>query len=278
MSEGIVSGLNGWIARQAMVMALTGGLVIGAAGQATAGGSLKDEPAPVHGDRKFEWSVNIGATSDYVFRGISQSAGDPAVQGGLDATYGWFYAGVWASTTDFGKIAGNDIAWAEVDLYAGIKPKFGPVTLDFGVIYYAYPAAKDGGAELDYVELKAGASINPVKNLTVAATGFWSPEYTARQGEVWTFEGSVAYELPKFHIFTPTIGGLIGYQKGDIGDGYITAGASDDYTYWNAGLALAIDKLTLDFRYWDTNISGICNGATFQCDERFVFTAKVTLP
>lgn len=52
-----------------------------------------------------------------------------------------------------------------------------------------------------------------------------------------------------------------------------------DYTYWNAGLALAIDKFTLDFRYWDSNGGpGDFCGVSDLCDERFVFSAKVTLP
>ncbi len=263
--------------RQVGAAAACAALLLATAGSAAAGGSIKDAPVPE--GRKLEWSFNVGATSDYVFRGISQTSADPAVQGGFDMTYGWFYAGAWMSTIDFGKNGiGKNIVWSEVDLYAGIKPKFGMFTFDFGGIYYAYPGGKDAGAELDYVELKAGVSVNPIKPLTVGVTGFWSPEYTLKQGEVWTVEGSAAYELPKFHIFTPTISGLVGYQKGDIGDGYVTAGASDDYTYWNAGLALAVDKLTLDFRYWDTNIKGICGGPVFQCDERFVFSVKATLP
>ncbi|MBC7831271.1 MAG: hypothetical protein H7Y62_04540, partial [Hyphomicrobium sp.] len=58
-------------------------------------------------------------------------------------------------------------------------------------------------------------------------------------------------------------------------------GTDDEYYYWNAGLALTVEKLTFDFRYWDTNIGGdafdICANAGL-CDERFVFTAKVVLP
>jgi hypothetical protein len=48
---------------------------------------------------------------------------------------------------------------------------------------------------------------------------------------------------------------------------------TDDYTYWNAGLALSVEKFTFDFRYWDTNIQD--DGLA---DERFVFTASITLP
>ncbi len=52
--------------------------------------------------RKFTYSFNIDGTSDYVFRGISQTVNDPAVQGGVDLGYGIIYAGAWASGLDFG--------------------------------------------------------------------------------------------------------------------------------------------------------------------------------
>ena len=78
-------------------------------------GSFKDEPAaPAH---PFTWSFNIGATTDYVFRGFSQNAEDPAVQGGLDIGYGIFYAGTWTSIVDFGDPPN---AKAELDFYACI--------------------------------------------------------------------------------------------------------------------------------------------------------------
>ncbi len=59
-------------------------------------------------------------------------------------------------------------------------------------------------------------------------------------------------------------------------------GTDDEYYYWNAGLALTVEKLTFDFRYWDTNIGGDAGGPFCGredlCDSRFVFTAKVVLP
>lgn len=267
---------------------------------ALAQGSIKDGPAADTG-RKLEWTWNIGATTDYVFRGFSQSAERPAFQAGADLTYGIFYAGFWGSHIDFGTYgtAANDVGgFAEIDWYMGIKPTLGPVTLDLGVIYYSYPGAKDGAApkppEWDYVELKVGYSTSAfIKNLTTGTTLFYSPEYTNKQGAVWTLESTAAYELPKVGIFTPTIGGTFGAQYGDFSAADFAAGRAtffaangkDSYYYWNVGLALAVDKLTLDFRYWDTNVSngnanavpaGYCTGKTFQCDERFVFTTKLT--
>ncbi len=60
---------------------------------AFAGGSIKDKPEA----RRCTFGANTALTTDYVFRGISQSAEGAAVQGGFDATCGMFYAGVWAS-------------------------------------------------------------------------------------------------------------------------------------------------------------------------------------
>lgn len=241
----------------------------------TYGGSLKDEMAPA--GRTFEWSFNIGATSDYVFRGISQRNEDPALQGGVDFTYGLFYAGIWSSMVDFGDSVGAE---AELDFYAGIKPEWRGVSFDLGVIYYTYPGANDGGAELDFVELKLGASTSPVENLTVGGTVYYSPEYTGETGEVWTFEASAAYQLPKLMMFTPSISALIGYEVGNASDGFVVDNLNDDeYLYWNAGLSLEVGKLTLDFRYWDTDIGdsgGLCGTGGKLCDERFVFSAKVT--
>ncbi|HRK19944.1 MAG TPA: TorF family putative porin [Hyphomicrobiaceae bacterium] len=226
------------------------------------------------------YSFNVGITSDYVFRGISQSARSWTGQGGVDMTYGIFYAGLWASGLDFGKTgAGKEIARAEVDLYMGIKPVAGPITFDLGVIYYMYPGARDSAAELNYVELKAGASASPWKDATIGATVFFSPEYTGETGKVWTLEGSFSQVLPAFGSITPTFSALIGYQAGDLPKYAIIANNSKDYVYWNAGVTFGWEKFSLDLRYWDTNISnvgGFCTGTILQCDSTFMGTLKFT--
>jgi uncharacterized protein (TIGR02001 family) len=267
--------------------------VFALAGQAAADGygeSVKDAPAE---GRKLNLSITLGGTSDYVFRGISQTSEDPAAQGSVDLGYGIFYAGVWASNVDFDDAPKAN---AEVDLYAGIRPTlgpgplWGPVTFDLGVIYYAYPGAEDSAAELDYVELKAGYSMESrwIKGLTTGTTLYWTDDYGLETGEVFTVESAASYALPQFGIFSPTISGVYGTVYGDKGD--FTAGGranDDDYSYWNAGLSLAVEKFTFDFRYWDTDIDVVETGpdagtgacvSRGLCDERFVFTTKVTLP
>src|SRR5262245_2646296 len=84
---------------------------------------------PAFADSSF--SGNVALTSDYVFRGISQTQGDPAIQGGFDFTTNVgnapFYAGAWASNVDFGSPSAVHVPM-ELDIYAGVKPTIGPVS------------------------------------------------------------------------------------------------------------------------------------------------------
>lgn len=249
----------------------------------SAGAAFAALMAPALADDKFSWSASLTGTSDYVFRGISQTDEGPTIQGSLGFQYDMFYAGAWASGLDWD---GSD-AELEVDWYAGVKPVWkhsplGEVTFDFGVIYYTYPGYNDAGAgEVDYYELKAGYSLpSPfIKNLTTGSTFYWSPDYSGEVGDVWTSESSASYALPKVWVFDPAISGVLGYQKGDSGEGF-NAGGEDHYYYWNAGLTLAVENLTFDFRYWDSDLDAatLCGTATLQCDERFVFSATVSVP
>ncbi len=236
------------------------------------GASMKD--APVAEGRKLELSANVGLTSDYVFRGLSQTAEHPAIQGGFDATYGMLYAGVWASNLDFGvnTATTKNLADIELDVYAGITPKLGPVDLDLGVIGYLYPGASDQNAELDYLELKFGASVSPASGLTLGGTVYYSPEYTGKTGAVTTLEGSVEVGLPKLGRISPTFSALLGTSIGNDPAFQATFDGNDHYLYWNAGVSFGFaEKFALDVRYWDTDMGKTtCTGATFQCDSRFV--------
>lgn len=245
-------------------------------------GSIKDAPAE---KPRCTFSANTALTTEYVFRGFSQSAEGAAVQGGFDATCGIFYAGVWASSLNWsdGAAAAPNNASVEMDWYLGIKPVTGPVTWDLGVIYYTYPNARRFavGGNNEYVELKIGASAEVWKKGTLGGTVYYSPEYQYNTGNVWTLEGSFAQELPKLGIFTPTFSSLVGYQTSNDTARYgaFFGNLDSSYWYWNAGMSFAfLEKWSLDVRYWDTSMgsSVFCKGNIFQCDERVVGTLKFT--
>lgn len=85
-------------------------------------------------------SFNVGATTDYRYRGLSQSRLQPAVQGGIDyADKSGFYVGAWGSTIKFIKDTGTGVKGStELDLYAGFKASVGDVAYDVGVLRYQY--------------------------------------------------------------------------------------------------------------------------------------------
>jgi len=117
-------------------------------------------------------AFNAAITSDYVFRGVSQTTEEPAVQIGVDLTSGGFYVGAWASNVDFG-----DETDAEFDIYGGYRTEAAGFALDLGILGYGYvdaPSVPD--ADYGYVEFKAAASraIGPV---TAGAVVYFSPEF-----------------------------------------------------------------------------------------------------
>lgn len=96
--------------------------------------------APAPAEAASPLSFNVSLTSDYRYRGISQTRLKPAIQGGVDyALPAGFYIGAWASTIKWIKDAGGD-ANVELDLYGGYKGEITKdLTYDVGVLTYQYP-------------------------------------------------------------------------------------------------------------------------------------------
>ena len=86
-------------------------------------------------------TANIGLFSQYVFRGLTQTDRDPALQGGFDYSHAsGFYLGTWASNISWLKDGnlyngGGSLEW---DFYGGLKGPIGKsdFTYDVGLAYY----------------------------------------------------------------------------------------------------------------------------------------------
>ena len=89
----------------------------------------------------FTLSYNVGVTSDYRFRGIAQSATNPALQAGVDFAHkSGFYLGAWGSNISWIKDFGATDGSLEIDLYGGYKGEINKeFTYDLGLIGYQYP-------------------------------------------------------------------------------------------------------------------------------------------
>jgi uncharacterized protein (TIGR02001 family) len=178
-------------------------------------------------------SYNIGIVSDYVFRGLSQTNEDPAIQGGVDLGAGPAYLGIWASNVDF-----NDSTQLEVDLYGGYKVPIGAATLDLGLIYYGYVDAPTGA---DYGNFEGKAALSaPVGPATLGAALYYSPDSFGAAESAAYFEVNGAVPVGPV-----TLSGAFGAQTYD---------GAGDYNTWNIGASYTFaDHFTLDGRYYDTD-------------------------
>lgn len=119
------------------------------------------------GESAWEFSGELTITTDYVWRGVSQTDENPAVQPGFEAAHSsGFYAGVWASNVDY-DTPGDGID-LEVDIYAGWSFDLSDaVNLDLSVTRYIYPGANSGW-NIDYNEYAATFTFVETYYATVA--------------------------------------------------------------------------------------------------------------
>src|SRR5688572_24121391 len=206
---------------------------------------------PAHAESDVTLSGTAALLTQYVDRGITNSAERPAVQPEIDLTYKLFYAGIWASTVDFGAGPnGQDIATLEVDYYVGIAPAVGKWDFDIAAYYVAYPGAFDPNGNFDYFELWSGVSRSLFDvRLEVKLYNYWSPNYFGETGNNDVLEFSYAWTFAKLWYLTPKLAGNFGHQWGTLSQG------GYDYTYWSIALAFSFNRnppFQLEIRYWDS--------------------------
>ncbi len=116
---------------------------------AAAAATLLSPAFAVAQESPHSFSANVGLYSQYIFRGLTQTNEDPAIQGGFDYSYAasgapvTFYLGTWGSNISWLRDGGtyNGSGSLELDFYGGLKGNFGTsdFTWDVGYLYYWYP-------------------------------------------------------------------------------------------------------------------------------------------
>lgn len=147
-------------------------------------------------------SGNVTLVSEYLYRGIAQTNGKPALQGGFDYAHAsGLYAGVWASTISWlGDAAVGVSAPLEMDVYAGLKGSAGDLGYDVGVLTYNYPGSYPAGfTRPDTTELYGALSWQWVslKYSQVVSShifGFTTPSGGKTRGSGY-LDLSLAYDL-----------------------------------------------------------------------------------
>jgi uncharacterized protein (TIGR02001 family) len=224
--------------------------------------TLPSEPAPSSDDAlPFDLSFGAALTSNYVSRGITNSGNDPAIQGYIEPGIGPVYFNLWLSNVDFGE----DFEGAEIDTALGVRPEFGPLSLDFGYVHYFYSPAD---VSPDYGEIFAKADYNVLDMFTVGARIYFAPDFN-QSGDTATFVAG-GFKVPLPHDFSLYAG--VGYQFFEDREAF-------EQLAWTAGVSYTWKALTFDVRYWDTNLSdNECiarSGFTDGCDARVVGTISV---
>jgi uncharacterized protein (TIGR02001 family) len=162
-------------------------------------------------------SWNIGATTDYRYRGVSQSRLKPAIQGGFDfATESGFYVGTWLSTIKWIRDAGAGGSNIEWDIYGGYKGEFskGGLGYDVGALAYVYPGNKYGSVyfvNANTTELYGALTFGPVtakySHAITNLFGFALPGVKSRGSGYFDVTGT--FDLGNGWSVAPHIG----YQK-----------------------------------------------------------------
>ena len=146
-------------------------------------------------------SASVSFTSDYIWRGMTQSDG-PAIQGGFDyASDGGFYAGIWGSNVNF-----NDGAGSELDYYFGYGFDMGGVGVDIGYIAYDYP---DNDSDLNFEEIYVGLSMGDL-GLLYASGVDGAPDYM----EVSYGFGDVGISYGQYDDYGDNLGISYGFTCG----------------------------------------------------------------
>jgi uncharacterized protein (TIGR02001 family) len=164
------------------------------------------------------WDVAFGAgiTSDYIFRGITQSNHKPSVAAYFEPRYNvtkdlQLYAGIAGESISF-----PNRAAAEIDGFAGIRPTFGPLALDFGAWYYWYP----GGQCFN-------GSLNPVFGTDCLQNGFLPVNFNVIKKDLSFVEG---YAKANYTVNDQvSFGGAVYYSPSVLNSGapgtYVAGGA-----------------------------------------------------
>jgi uncharacterized protein (TIGR02001 family) len=239
------------------------------------------------------WDVAFGAAvmTDYNFRGITQSNHKPSVAAYVEPRYNFndnlqTYAGVSGESISF-----PNRAAAEVDVYAGIRPTFGNLALDFGFWDFYYPggqcfnAAVPGDctaagnlpnldvikADVSFWEVYGKATYIINDQLTLGGSAFWSPSVLNSGARGIYVAATAKYNLPA--VLPQGIGWFVSADAGrwflGTSDSFYGTAAFpggipyQSYTNWDAGIAFTWKQFTLDLRYFGTDLGkGDCNAFT----------------
>jgi uncharacterized protein (TIGR02001 family) len=203
--------------------------------------ALADETAP---PSEFTLTGNIAFVTDYRFRGLSRSKGDPAIQGGINLNHSsGFYVGIWSSSTSFKPPADAVYGSQELDIFGGWTGQVtSGVTADVGLVYYAYPGGHVGKAEFFEPYVSVSTTLGPVTG-KVGLNYAWKQEALNFNGggkdDNLYIYGELSAGIPNTPV---SVSGHLGYTDGALSPKFATGQTVDSKggLDWNLGATFAI--------------------------------------
>lgn len=194
-------------------------------------------------------TANVALTTNYVWRGVSQTAEEMAIQGGFDYAHAsGFYLGVWGSNVNFGNDAITsslgDGASMELDVYGGYKFTAAAVNWDVGVLRYMYPGA-DSSLKYDFTELYVGGGYGPF-SLKYSRASDYQGNLTTKSGSY--IDAALNFELPQ--------GFGLGLHVGKSSGEGVQDAFGKKYTDYKVSLSKTVGGIGLGLAFTDTNMSG----------------------
>lgn len=218
-----------------------------------------------------ELSANVTFTSDYMFRGVSQTDNRGALQGGFDISFeNGIWAGTWASSID---LEGITDSRTELDLYIGYSGEIGNsgVTFDVAAFHFEYEGPSEAA---DYQEYLFAVHIN---DLTLGLA--YSPEYLGEAlsdllGDKVTFlypHADYTFSLPNDISLNLHAGWNEMSEEGALEPG------EDNYVDWSVGVSKEYLGAEFSLNYIDSNIDNLWGIKSDRADGRVVFAITKSL-
>ena len=194
----------------------------------------------------FTLSGNVALTTDYRFRGVSLSNGNPALQSGFDVVHkSGFYIGTWDSSLDSGDAYGD----LELDFYGGWSGQVSEgLTLDAGMAWYTYPS-EDVGANVDYFEPYASLAftLGPA-TATVGGAYAWKQDALGDKDNIYVYT-DLGSDIPNTPI---SVSAHLGYTDGALAPPYLAGEADESGLDWSLGASAAVGAFSLGVSYIGT--------------------------
>lgn len=258
------------ISLQAKTLVTTTALLLAAVGPTAAqveADSTASATAPL--------TANVGLFSSYRFRGLDQTFGRPALQGGFDYAHpSGLYAGNWNSNVSSG--AGYPESSLEMDFYGGYKTTLGDFGVDVGGLYYYYPGSRLDNAFAGVNQRRPGSTASGnVDNGEIYVAGSWrflTLKYSHAVTDYFTMPGtrgtgyldlSAAYDLGQGYMLGAHVGRLFTH-----GFAYTNADGSrydGRYTDWRISISKDLSGWIVGAAYVGTTAEGRCSNGEFYC-------------